>query len=209
MFDIPNFQLFFLASLVLLLVPGPAVLYIVARSADQGRKAGLVSVAGIHLGTTVHLAAAVLGLSAVIAASATAFTVVKLAGATYLLYLGIRTLRSAAPVVSDAHGSHRSMRRVFFDGAIVNVLNPKTALFFLAFVPQFVDPAAGDATVQLIILGATFTALSMITDSLLALAAGFLGTWLRAHPIVAARQHWASGLSYIGLGVSAAIATSD
>ena len=139
MFDIPNFQLFFFASLVLLLVPGPAVLYIVARSAEQGRTAGLVSVGGIHLGTTVHIAAAVMGLSAVIATSATAFTMVKLAGAAYLLYLGFRTLRSGSPVVPDARGSRRSMRRVFFDGTVVNILNPKTALFFLAFVPQFID----------------------------------------------------------------------
>ena len=98
---------------------------------------------------------------------------------------------------------------MFFDGTVVNILNPKTALFFLAFVPQFINPAAGNATVQLIILGGTFTVLGMITDSLFALAAGFLGTWLRAHPIVAARQHWASGLSYIGLGLTAAIATNN
>lgn len=207
MLDIPNLGWFVGASLVLLLVPGPAVLYIVARSAAQGRMAGVASVAGIHLGTMVHIAAAVLGLSAIIATSATAFTVVKLAGAAYLVYLGVKTLTSGSRVIDGASPSqHRSLRRVFWDGAIVNALNPKTALFFLAFVPQFVDPAAGNAAVQLVVLGTVFTAIGIVTDGLYALLAGTLGEWLRARPDIARRQHWVSGTAYLGLGVTAAVA---
>ena len=204
MLGIPNLGLFVAASLVLLLVPGPAVLYIVARSAERRRRAGLVSVAGIHVGTAAHIAAAVLGLSAIIATSATALTIVKLGGAAYLIYLGIRTLRTGAKVINATIGNDRTLRRVFFDGAIVNMLTPKTALFFLAFVPQFVDPGAGNVSVQLITLGAAFTVLGIVTDSLYAIAARSLGAWLRKRPQVAARQHWITGVSYIGLGVTAA-----
>ena len=205
MFDIPNVGLFVGASLVLLMVPGPAVLYIIARSATQGRRAGIVSVAGIHVGTTVHIAAAILGLSAIIATSATAFTVVKLAGAAYLVYLGIRTIREGSKVIDRQAADIRSLRRVFVDGAIVNALNPKTALFFLAFVPQFVDQSRGDATIQLIGLGLVFTVLGIITDGAYALGAGAMGSWLRKRPRVEARQHWASGTAYLGLGITAAV----
>lgn len=204
--DIQNIGLFVTASLVLLLVPGPAVLYIVARSAEQGRKVGLVSVLGIHLGTLVHIVAAVIGLSAVIAASAQAFTVVKLAGALYLVYLGVQTIRGVGGIGSgDGPVSHRSLRRVFWDGTVVNVLNPKTALFFLAFVPQFVDPAAGNATAQLVTLGLLFVVIGMVTDGAYALAGGAIGGWLESRPHLDRNRRMASGVIYIGLGITAAL----
>lgn len=125
---------FSVATLVLLVLPGSAVVYIVTRSATQGRRAGLLSVAGVHAGTVVHIVAAMIGLSAVLAASATAFTVVKLAGAAYLVWLGIESIRAyragADPSITTA-AEHRPLRRVFRDGVVLNILNPKTAIFFL------------------------------------------------------------------------------
>ena len=130
-------------ALVLLLVPGPAVIYIVTTAATQGRRAGLMSVAGIHVGTLVHIVAALAGLSAIIVASATAFTVVKLAGAGYLIVVGTRLLLRRAEDTTSSRTQLRSQRKLFTRGFVVNALNPKTAVFFLAFVPQFVDVGAG------------------------------------------------------------------
>lgn len=191
---------------MLLIVPGPAVMYIVARSAEQGTKAGLVSVAGIHLGTMVHIGAAVLGLSAVIATSATAFTVVKLAGAAYLVWLGVQTLRSRGEEtgVSVAR-AERSLVWVFWDGVVVNVLNPKTALFFLAFVPQFVDPSSGSASLRLVALGLLFITIGAVTDSAYALGGGLVGGWLTRRPRLERNRRLVSGVTYIGLGVTAAL----
>jgi threonine/homoserine/homoserine lactone efflux protein len=193
--------LFAAAALALLLVPGPAVLYIVAQSAEHGRLAGLVSVAGVHLGTLVHVVAAAVGLSALVVSSAVAFSVVKYVGAAYLVYLGIRRLLTRDPghlaLVRD-----QPLSRLFTQGAVVNVLNPKTALFFLAFLPQFVDPERTVWT-QVVVLGLTFVALGFVSDGLYALAAGMLGGWLRAR-----RQmlRYVSGSVFVGLGVSAALA---
>jgi threonine/homoserine/homoserine lactone efflux protein len=139
--DPHSWLLFGLAALALLLVPGPAVLYVVAQSAEHGRRAGLVSVAGLHAGTLVHTAAAAVGLSALVVSSAVAFSVVKYAGVAYLIYLGVRRLLTK---VRPPEVEHRDepLRRLFRQGVVVNVLNPKTALFFLAFLPQFVDALA-------------------------------------------------------------------
>ena len=202
---IENIGLFVSATLVLLLVPGPAVLYIVARSAEQGRKAGMVSVLGIHLGTLVHIGAAVAGLSAIIATSAQAFAVVKLAGAAYLVFLGVQTLRRSSKSSVAEVDTTRSLKRVFWDGAAVNVLNPKTAIFFLAFVPQFVDAAAANATAQLVWLGMIFVAIGLVTDGLYALAGGAIGGWLEHRPHLDRNRRVASGLIYIGLGITAAL----
>jgi len=144
--DPPAIGVFVLAALALLLVPGPAVLYVVARSIEHGRRAGVVSVLGIHVGTLVHIAAATLGLSALVLSSAVAFTAVKIAGAVYLIGLGIWTLLSKHPETEIALGGERNLRRAFAQGIVVNVLNPKTALFFLAFLPQFVPAGAAAQT---------------------------------------------------------------
>jgi threonine/homoserine/homoserine lactone efflux protein len=193
--------IFAAAALALLVVPGPAVLYIVAQSAEHGRLAGLVSVAGVHLGTIVHVAAAAVGLSALIVSSAVAFSLIKYAGAAYLIYLGIRRLlaRNSGELLPTRD---QPLSRLFTQGAVVNVLNPKTALFFLAFLPQFVDP---DRTIwtQVVILGLTFVALGFLSDSAYALAAGTLGGWLRAR---SRALRYASSSAFVGLGVSAALA---
>lgn len=204
-----SLALFIGAALVLLLIPGPAVVYVVTRSASQGRRAGMVSVLGIHVGTAVHVVAAVLGLSALIVASATAFSVVKYAGAAYLVYLGIRSLRQFrhTPSTSTAPAMpSRSMRRVFTDGVVVNLLNPKTAVFFLAFVPQFVDMQVGNSTGQLLVLSALFILLGIATDGAYALAGSWIGVRLADSPTLARRRELVAGTTYIGLGLVTAFA---
>jgi threonine/homoserine/homoserine lactone efflux protein len=206
--DPANLALFTIAALALLAVPGPAVLYVVARSIQHGRRAGLASVLGIHVGTLVHIAAATVGLSALIVSSSIAFTAVKIAGAVYLIALGLWTLfaRRAEPEV--ALGGERNLRRAFAQGIVVNVLNPKTALFFLAFLPQFVDENASHPAVQIAILGLLFALLGLITDSLWALAAGTAGGLLRRSRRFVRTQRYVTGTVYIGLGVATALAGS-
>ncbi len=205
--DPAGLGIFLLTALVLLLTPGPAVLYIVTRSIDQGRRAGLVSMLGVHAGTLVHIAAAAAGLSALLAASATAFSTVKYLGAAYLVYLGVRRMLDRAPAAGAGPGRTHRPRRAFLDGVVVNVLNPKTALFFLAFLPQFVDVSRGHVGTQVLVLGGLFVALGLVTDGGYALTAGSAARWLRGHPRFLARERWVSGGMYIGLGVVAALAS--
>lgn len=207
--DTPTLLAFSFAALVLFVVPGPAVLYIVTRSVAQGTRAGLVSVAGIHTGSLVHITAAVAGLTTLLAASATAFRLVKWAGAAYLVYLGIRAFldREGAPA-PGATVPAASLRRVFVQGFVVTVLNPKVAVFFLAFVPQFVDPSAG-TTAQLLVLGAVFVLLGMVMDGLYAVAAGAAGGRLARAGWWRAGRRWIAGSIYVALGVAAAITGAD
>jgi threonine/homoserine/homoserine lactone efflux protein len=206
--EFASLGLFIAAALVLLLTPGPAVLYIVARSIDQGRRAGLVSMLGVHAGTLVHVAAAAAGLSALLAASAMAFSVVKYLGAAYLIFLGVRRLLDRTTSVTSPRPGRRHLRRAFLDGVVVNVLNPKTALFFLAFLPQFVMTARGDVGAQILGLGLLFVGLGVITDGLYALGAGTAAQWLRGNPQFVRSERWVSGGMYIGLGVAAAFSST-
>jgi threonine/homoserine/homoserine lactone efflux protein len=200
--DSTSLWLFGLAALALLAIPGPAVLYIVLQSAERGRRVGLASVAGVHLGTLVHVAAAAAGLSALIVASSVAFSAVKYAGAAYLVYLGIRKLldRDAR---AEVERTRESLRRAFVRGTIVNALNPKTALFFLAFLPQFVAPGRGGVWSQALVLGFVFVGLGLVTDSLYALAAGTVAGLLRRKRSVV---RYGSGVVFIALGATAALA---
>jgi threonine/homoserine/homoserine lactone efflux protein len=199
--DSDSLALFAAASLALLLVPGPAVLYIVAQSAEHGRRAGIVSVAGVHAGTLVHVGAAAVGVSALIVSSAVAFSVVKYAGAAYLVYLGVRRLLTREPAAAPLPRA-QPLRRLFAQGAVVNVLNPKTALFFLAFLPQFVDPD-GAVWSQVVVFGLTFVVLGVVSDGLYALAAGTFAGLLRKRQSL---LRYGSGSVFVGLGVSAALA---
>lgn len=199
--DLPKLALFFAASLILLVTPGPAVFYIVARSIDQGRLAGVVSTLGVAAGSCVHSLAAALGVSAILASSATAFTVVKLVGAGYLIYLGIRKFLVPDPVEADPAVERRQLREIFAQGIVVNVLNPKTALFFLAFLPQFVDVSKGHVALQMILLGVMFAVLGILSDGLYAIAAGTFGRWLKRHAGVLKAQRYFAGSVYLGLGV--------
>jgi threonine/homoserine/homoserine lactone efflux protein len=193
-------EVFALASIALLLIPGPAVLYVVTQSAEHGRSAGLASVAGIHIGTFVHIVAAAAGLSAIIVASAVAFSAVKFAGAAYLVYLGIRKLLER-PAAGEAEVRRAPLRHVFVRGTVVNVLNPKTALFFLAFLPQFVDPDRGAVWSQVVLLGLVFVMLGLVSDSLYALGGDVVGSLLRRRATAMRRI---SGTIYVGLGAVAA-----
>jgi threonine/homoserine/homoserine lactone efflux protein len=194
---------FVVTALVLLVIPGPAVLYITARAATQGRRAGLVSMLGVHTGSVVHVLAAVAGLSAVLVASATGFTIVKVAGACYLVYLGVRTIVGRTNSDGGTRLTRRGLRRLYLDGVVVNVLNPKTALFFLAFLPQFVDPDHGPVWTQTLILGLLFIALGLASDGAYALASAHVGRRLRRG--VGRRQlsRYLEGGLLVGLGVTA------
>jgi threonine/homoserine/homoserine lactone efflux protein len=204
--DVSKLPLFFVATVVLLLTPGPAVLYIVARSVDQGRRAGLVSVLGIEAGNSVHVLAAAFGLSALLASSALAFSAVKYLGAAYLIFLGVRKLLSPETVIPVAAGPAPSRRRIFWQGVLVAVLNPKTALFFLAFLPQFVDSSRGSIAPQLLVLGGLVVVMGTVSDSLYALTAGTLGNWLKTTPKFWRAERYLVGSVYLGLGLTAALA---
>jgi len=206
---IPPDQLlvFALASLALLLIPGPAVLYIVTRSAAQGPAAGVASVLGIQCGGMVHVLMASLGLSAILLSSALAFNLVKYAGAAYLVYLGLRTWFSREPLELGA-AARQPLRQIFLQGFVVNALNPKTALFFFAFLPQFVDPARGAAWIQFLLLGLVFIILATFSDGAYALLSSSLGGWFRnkaREPRFAQGQRLVAGGIYIGLGLTAAL----
>ncbi len=204
MIDPSRFAVFAVAALALLVVPGPAVIYIVAQSLDQGRRAGVVSVFGIHTGSLVHVLAATVGLSQLLVSSATAYTVVKYAGAAYLIGLGVRRILTRDRVADDDAPAvvvdPRSNRQLFRQGVVVNVLNPKTALFFLAFLPQFVDVDAGRVPLQIAVLGVTFVLLGLVTDTVWALAAGTLGSTLRRSARVLRVERLVSGSVFIALG---------
>jgi threonine/homoserine/homoserine lactone efflux protein len=196
--------LFVTGAAILLVIPGPAVFYVVSRSIGQGRAAGLVSALGITTGTLFHVAAATLGLSALLTSSAVAFQFVKYLGAAYLIYLGIRVLRSKEALALDAANGERRLVHIFGQGLLVNLLNPKTALFFLAFLPQFVAPARGHATLQIFQLGVLFALMGLCSDSIWGLLAGTLAVRIRGSVRVRRAQRNVSGGALIALGVATA-----
>jgi threonine/homoserine/homoserine lactone efflux protein len=201
--------LFAAATLALLLVPGPAVVYIVTRSVAQGRAAGLVSVLGVHAGSVVHVTAAALGISALLAASATAFAIVKYLGAAYLVYLGVRKLIKRSTDEEPFEMRRASWSRLFTEGFVVNVLNPKTAIFFLAFLPQFADPSRGPLAPQIVLLGLIWIVLGMASDGSYALLSSALAGRLRRSPQARRRLDVGSGVVYLGLGAVAALTTES
>jgi threonine/homoserine/homoserine lactone efflux protein len=195
-------------SLAVLVFPGPAVIYIVTRGATQGRTAGLVSMLGIEAGNLVHVAAAAAGLSAILASSAEAFTIVKYVGAAYLVYLGVRALLDRDE--GELGGAATTPRsRLFGQGVVIAVLNPKTALFFLAFLPQFVEAGNGAAWLQIGTLGVCFVGLAVITDGAYALLAGAAGSRIRGSERARRWVRRASGGVYIALGGGAALSGAD
>jgi threonine/homoserine/homoserine lactone efflux protein len=203
--DPSRLALFVGAALLLLVVPGPSVLYIVTQSVSHGRRAGIVSVAGITTGTLVHIAAATVGLSALLASSALAFDVVKYLGAAYLIAVGIRRLAGWEREPRPGTRETRDLGRLYRQGIVVNTLNPKTALFFLAFLPQFVDPRGGTPWLQILALGLLFAALGFCSDGAWALVAGTLGERLRRSRRFPSVQRYVSGAVFVGLGAVAAL----
>ena len=198
---------FVAAALVILLIPGPAVLYLVARSLAQGRRAGFISVLGLSSGALVHVVAATAGVSAILVASATAFTVVKLLGAGYLIYLGIRALLGAwrTTVNQPEIAPPRSSSRIFTDGIIVSLFNPKIGVFFLAFLPQFVDPAGAPVAQQVLFLGLLYVGMALITDGMYVLLASSVRHWVGARAMRGRLPQYATGAIYIGLGLNTAL----
>ncbi len=199
-----TYALFLAAGIGLLAIPGPAVLYVVGRSIDQGRRAGLVSVLGISTGTLVHITAATVGLSSLVLASAVAFNAVKYVGAAYLVFLGVRRLLTRAGDEALHGTAPRSLRRLYADGVVVNVLNPKTIVFIFAFLPQFVDVSRGHVWLQVLVLGLSFALLGMMSDSLYAVVAGSVAERLRGSRRVARFQRWFGGGILVALGLAAA-----
>ena len=206
--ELSTLTLFFVAAAVLLITPGPAVLYIVARSLDQGRMAGIVSTLGINFGTFFHIAAAAWGVSALLVRSALAFNLIKYLGAAYLIYLGIRKLLERDTTEAVTVVEPQPLRRLFFQGVVVNLLNPKTALFFFAFLPQFTDPSKGSVALQILFLGVLFLIMAVFSDSMYALLAGTAGNWLRGNLQFWRVQRYVTGTIYIALGLTAAFSGS-
>ena len=200
--------LFAIACAGLVLLPGPAVIYIVTRGVVHGRRGGLISTLGVETGNLIQVVAATVGLAAIVASSAEAFSVVKYLGAAYLVFLGIRALASSEAARDNVVPGRRSERRLYADGLVVGALNPKLALFLLAFLPQFVDPSRGPVWLQTLVLGLIFNVVATVGDSLFALAAASAGGRVRA----ALRSRGlarASGFVYLGLGAVAALSHAD
>ena len=208
MFESSQLYLFLIASLALLLTPGPAVLYIVARSINQGRMAGIVSVLGVETANFFHASAAALGLSAILLSSALAFDIVKYLGAAYLIYLGIRKILAREDAAKAEVNKQESLSRIYSQGFVVNLFNPKTALFFFAFLPQFVNTSNGNITLQIFLLGMMFVLMGVITDGAYAIISSSIANQLNANQNFARNQRYFTGLIYIGLGVVTAFTGS-
>ncbi len=207
--DASTYALFVAAALALLLVPGPAVVYVVARSVSGGRLTGLVSVLGIELGTLLHVVFAAAGLSAIVASSVVAFSVVKWLGAAYLVWIGLRQIFGRGEEETELAEVGENRLRIFYQSVLVQVLNPKVALFFLAFLPQFVDPSRGAAWAQIVVLGATLAFLGLFTDGLYALLGGTAGGWIRKRGGLRRAGRYVTGGIYVALGAVAAVSGKD
>ena len=208
MFESSQLYLFLIASFALLINPGPAVLYIVARSMNQGKMAGIASVLGVETANFLHASAAALGLSAILLSSALAFNLVKYLGAAYLIYLGIRKILSSGEESKAEFGQPQSLSRIYTQGFVVNLFNPKTALFFFAFLPQFVNTSLTNVTLQMFLLGIMFVVMALITDSAYALISSSIASRLNTNQNFAKNQRYFTGLIYIGLGVVTAFTGS-
>jgi threonine/homoserine/homoserine lactone efflux protein len=205
--SLSTFALFLATAIALLLVPGPAVLYVVTRSIEMGRAGGLASVAGITTGTIAYVALAAAGLSSLLLASTAAFDAVRYVGAAYLFLLGVRRLLGRGLDRLEAEAPPRTRRRAYAQGIVVNLTNPKTIVFVFAFLPQFVDPDAHHAWLQVLVLGLSFTVLGFLSDSMYALAAGTVADRLRGSAVILRVQRWLGGGVLVGLGILAAVWT--
>lgn len=205
MFDVSRIILFVSGALIIIVIPGPNILYLVARSIHQGRKAGLMSVLGIEAATLIHICAAMLGLTSLLLSSALAFTVVKYLGAAYLIYLGVRKLLEQDEIANEPAADPVGLKRIFLQGFFVNLFNPKTAMFFLAFLPQFVNPGEGNAALQIVFYGVVLVVLAILVEIVYVVFASRLGSWLgRTRQSRRKQRRLAAGV-YIGLGLTTAL----
>lgn len=205
MVDWPTLSIFISVAAVLVFTPGPNTLYIIAGSVQRGRKIGAVSSLGVQAGTLIHVIIAALGLSALVVSSLFVFNLVKITGAAFLIFLGIKTLLTKDKTAPVRAVHQKRLSQIFRQGMIVNLFNPKTALFFFAFLPQFIDPARGAAAVQIAFLGCILVLLGTLSDMTYAMTAGSIGTWLRNNSRFLAAQTYFAGMVYIGLGCLTAL----
>jgi threonine/homoserine/homoserine lactone efflux protein len=196
----PDFAVFALTATILVFCPGPNTLYVVTRSIEQGCKAGIISSLGIQLGSVIHIILVVLGITALFAASPVALVVIRIAGAAYLIILGIMTLRTRT-VRGSAQVAPQDIHRVFYQGLVVNLLNPKTAIFFFTFLPQFVDTSLGNITIQIVVLGTVLILLGMLSDLVYAFMASRVGTVLQKDSWFFRAQPYISGSIFLVLGL--------
>ncbi|HET9912715.1 MAG TPA: LysE family translocator [Anaerolineales bacterium] len=201
MFDSTQFGLFILASWALIIAPGPDMLYVITRGIAHGRRAGILSAVGVVCGILVHTTTAALGLAIILQASTAAFLIVKFVGVIYLLYLGIKSLRDKSTFQLQEHTSAVSSHKLFWQGVLSNVLNPKVAIFFLAFLPQFVDRTGGPIGLQMVMLGLTFALFGLCFLAVVGYFAGAIGSWLTRRPQYTNILRWLTGGVLIGLGV--------
>lgn len=196
---------FFLAALILCIVPGPDMLYIIARSTGQGRSAGVASALGIALVGVLQTTAVACGLASIFLLVPTAYTIIKYVGAAYLVYLGVRAILSREAIGPEPKDTATSRRKVFLQGTLTTLLNPKVAIFYVVFLPQFVSQARGSVTLQLIVLGLLFNLTGLAVDTTVALLSGLLGAWLKRRASVRKLLGWLTGCIFIGLGVRLAV----
>jgi threonine/homoserine/homoserine lactone efflux protein len=199
--DLENALLFLAVATILVISPGPAVLYIVAKSIEQGYKAGIISVLGIGLGGLVHVIGAGFGISAILVTSATAFLVLKYLGAVYLIYLGVKKMLEKPAIDQQPIHIKKRHTQIFYEGVLVNIFNPKTAIFFLAFLPQFVSLEKGGVTSQIVFLGLLFIVIAVISDSLYVLLSGKIAFWIRTNKTYIKVHKYVIGFIYITLGL--------
>jgi threonine/homoserine/homoserine lactone efflux protein len=196
---------FIAASLLLIATPGQDMVLVMSRSIAQGSAAGVVTAAGVSVGLVGHTVLATLGLGAVLRASEWLFLVLKLVGAAYLVYIGVQLLRTRQSELAISAGAPKSLRRLFVDGALSNITNPKIAVFHFAFLPQFVLPQATHPTLSVFVLGLVFAGLTFLVKGPVGLAAGVLSTWLRTHPRFLVWVFRTSGAVLVGLGLKLAL----
>ncbi len=200
--ELESILLFLTAATILVIIPGPAVLYIMSKSIEHGRKAGIVSVLGISIGGLVHVIAAAIGISAIILASTLAFSILKYLGALYLIYLGIKKILKKTPTPEQQEiGTKQRLSKIFYEGVLVNALNPKTAIFFLAFLPQFISPANGGVTSQIIFLGLLFIVVALLGDLLYVILSSKIASWIKSSKASGRVQRYIIGAIYIVLGL--------
>ncbi|MBD1869004.1 LysE family translocator [Cyanobacteria bacterium FACHB-471] len=207
--NLPQLYLFSVASLVILLMPGPAVLYVIVQSIKQGRMTGIIAVLGLEFGTFFHVLAAAFGISALLSSSITVFNLLKFLGTAYLIYLGICKLLPFEKMQHERIDQHESLKQIFWQGVMVELFNPKTMLFFFAFLPQFVTPIKGRVALQMLTLGLLFIGLAIVIDLLYAMLAGSVGHLLRDNRWFMRRHRYVESSVYIGLGVVIALSGSQ
>ncbi len=202
---VSQLAVFIAGTVIIVAIPGPNILYLIARSIHQGRAAGLASMLGIEAATAIHICAATLGLTSVLASSALAFSTIKYLGAAYLVYLGVRKLLAGEGPSQREIAPERELKNVFAQGFLVNLLNPKTALFFLAFLPQFVDARSGSVPLQIVSFGLILVLLATTIELAYVLLASRLGGWLRGDERSSRRWRYLAGATYLGLGLATAL----